>query len=152
MTGTTPPGAVELIQHYVRDLSFEHPNAPYSLLQSREAIPDVNVAVTYRQLDAISFETQLTITASAKADDTVVAVVELSYAGAYRMPAMADELRELFLMVDAPRELFPFARALVALVTMSAGIPPLMIVAPNFQDIYRRMYAKMLEEKAQKVG
>jgi len=147
MTGTSRPGAVELVHHYVRDMSFEHPNAPYSLMHAKDAVPEANVEVTYRQLDVVNFESELIITGAAKAGDTVVAVVELSYAGAYRMPDMPTELIEQFLLVDAPRELFPFARALIALITLQAGIPPLMVVAPNFQDSYRRMYAERAEKE-----
>ncbi|MBM3546921.1 MAG: protein-export chaperone SecB [Alphaproteobacteria bacterium] len=142
-----PPGAVVLLHHYVRDMSFEHPDAPYSFKDAHEAKPLVDVQVTYRQLDAHTFETQLTITASAKREDMVVAVIELSYAGTYRLPAIPHELREVFLMVEAPRELFPFARALIGLVTMQAGIPPLLIVAPNFQDTYRRMNEDRLKSE-----
>jgi preprotein translocase subunit SecB len=149
MTGAPPSGTIELIHHYVRDLSFEHPNAPHSLIRAKDAVPFIDVQITYRQIDGEHFEALLSITGSVKADDMVVAIVELSYAGIYRFSAMPAELCESFLMVEAPRELFPFARALIALVTLSAGVPPLMIVPPNFQDTYRRMNEqRLLDQKA----
>jgi preprotein translocase subunit SecB len=144
MTGTAN-GPIELVAQYVRDLSFEHPNAPHSIDNAHTAVPAVDIEVSYRQIDATNFESSLSITGSIKSGDEVVAVVELSYAATYRIPAMAAELRETFLMVDAARELFPFARALVGMVTQAAGIPPLYISAPNFQEAYRRICEARLQ-------
>lgn len=148
MTATHMPGTVELVAHYVRDLSFEHPNAPHSLMTAKDAVPYADVRVSYRQIDAVAFETFITITASAKTADITVAVVELSYAGTYRLPDFEAELRERFLMVDAPRDLFPFARALIGLVTQCAGIPPLLIATPNFQESYRVLLEQKLVQQA----
>lgn len=148
MTSRHVPGTVELLAHYVRDLSFEHPNAPHSLQTSRSAVPVADVRVSYRQIDAVTFECFITISASAKAADVTVAVVELSYAGTYRVPEMMPELRERFLMVDAPRDLFPFARALIGLVTQLAGIPPLLIATPDFQESYRVSLEQSLVKQA----
>jgi preprotein translocase subunit SecB len=142
------PATIELVAHYVRDFSFEHPNAPYTLQNARDAVPSADVQVSYRQLDADTFETFITITASAKTGDAVVAVVECSYAGTYRVPAVIAEMREAFLMVDAPRDLFPFARALIGMVTQAAGIPPLLIATPNFADSYRISQQQTLERQA----
>jgi preprotein translocase subunit SecB len=142
------PATIELVAHYVRDFSFEHPNAPYTLQNARDAVPSADVQVSYRQLDADTFETFITITASAKTGDAVVAVVECSYAGTYRIPAVIAEMREAFLMVDAPRDLFPFARALIGMVTQAAGIPPLLIATPNFADRYRISQQQTLERQA----
>lgn len=143
-----PPATIELVAHYVRDFSFEHPNAPHSLASARDAIPTADVQVSYRQLDANTFETFLTITASAKAGELVVAVIECSYAGTYRVPPVYSELREAFLMVDAPRDLFPFARALIGMVTQAAGIPPLLIATPNFGESYRISREQIMAREA----
>lgn len=148
MTGTAGSGTIELLAQYVRDLSFEHPNAPHSLNHAQDAVPSVDVRVTYRQIDATTFESLLTVVASAKAGDVVVAVIEVTYAGTYRVPAVVSEMREAFLMVNAPRDLFPFARAIIGLITQSAGIPPLLVAAPDFQDTYRRSLEKNLVPQA----
>jgi preprotein translocase subunit SecB len=149
---TQPPATIELLAHYVRDFSFEHPNAPYSFQNAKDAVPLADVQVSYRQLEANLFETFITITASAKAGDIVVAVVECSYAGTYRIPPVAAELREAFLMVDAPRDLFPFARALIGMVTQMAGIPPLLLQAPNFADTYRVSQQQRIAAESREVG
>jgi preprotein translocase subunit SecB len=143
---TQPPGTIQLVAHYLRDFSFEHPNAPYTLRDAHSAVPTADVQVTYRQLEADVFEVSLTITASAKAGDALVAVVECSYAGTYRVPLMEAEMREAFLMVDAPRDLFPFARAAIGLVTQLAGIPPLLLQGPDFSESYRMSRQQKIEQ------
>jgi preprotein translocase subunit SecB len=143
---TQPPGTIQIVAHYLRDFSFEHPNAPYSLRGAHEAVPTADVQVTYRQLEADVFEVILTITASAKAGDVVVAVIECSYAGTYRVPLMEPEMREAFLMVDAPRDLFPFVRGVIGLVTQLAGIPPLLLQGPDFTESYRVSRQQRIEQ------
>lgn len=148
MTGSNASGTVDLVAHYVRDLSFEHPNAPHSLVTAKDAVPVARVDVSYRQIDATNFESFITITASAKAGDVTVAIIELTYAGTYRLPDVPADLRETFLMVEAPRELFPFARALIGLVTQCAGIPPLLIASPDFAESYRISREQKLKKQA----
>jgi preprotein translocase subunit SecB len=144
MTSTDAPPTIALLAQYVRDLSFEHPDAPHSLKYASDAVPTVDVEVTYRQLEADVFETILKVTASAKTADKTVAIVELSYGGTYRVPPVVSEMRESFLMVDAPKDLFPFARAIIGLVTQMAGIPPLLIAAPDFANSYRMSLQRSL--------
>lgn len=134
---STASGPIELLAQYLRDLSFEHPDAPHSLNHAGDAVPSVDVDVTFRQIDANVFETQINITATVKAKEMTLAIIELTYAGTYRLPPVAAEIRESFLMVEAPRDLFPFARAIIGMVTQTAGIPPLLIASPNFADVYR---------------
>ena len=85
MTSTPPPDTVELLAQYVRDMSFEHPDAPLSINHAGEATPSVDVRVEYGQLGANLFEARLEISASVKTKDLTIAVVELSYAGTYRI-------------------------------------------------------------------
>jgi preprotein translocase subunit SecB len=147
MTGTPAPSTIEFLHQYVRDLSFEHPTAPHSLTSTEKVESSADIEVTYRQLDGVTFESSLKITARAKTGDTVIAVVELLYGGLYRLPGFPPEVRESFLMLDAPRDLFPFARALIVMVTQAAGIPPIVVSAPNFQETYRRMGEQRIREQ-----
>jgi preprotein translocase subunit SecB len=147
MTGTSAPSTIQLLHQYVRDFSFEHPNAPHSLTSTENVSTTADVEVTYRQLDGFTFESSMKITASAKTGNAVIAVVELLYAGLYRLPELPTQIRESFLMLDAPRDLFPFARALIVMVTQAAGIPPIVVSAPNFQETYRRLGEKRIQEQ-----
>jgi preprotein translocase subunit SecB len=48
-----------------------------------------------------------------------------------------EQLRPL-LLIECPRLLFPFARAIVAEATRDGGFPPLMINPIDFAALYRR--------------
>ena len=43
MTGLPVPGTIELAAHYVRDFSFEHPNAPHGLAHAKDASPSADI-------------------------------------------------------------------------------------------------------------
>jgi preprotein translocase subunit SecB len=44
-------------------------------------------------------------------------------------------------MIEGPRLLFPFVRAIVADATRNGGFPPLMINPIDFAELYRRQQA-----------
>src|SRR6267378_3415661 len=66
--GPAQPPNAPLIMHgqYIKDLSFENPRAPQSLIEQTQPQLTLNVQVTNRQFDAKTFEVALTIEASAK--------------------------------------------------------------------------------------
>src|SRR5262249_53569881 len=67
---------------YIKDLSFENPRAPASLRQ-QTGMPavDINVDVKAQGIAPDNYEVVLTITATAKAQDETMFIVELAYAG-----------------------------------------------------------------------
>src|SRR5471030_658685 len=83
--GSTPQGQpLPLIMHgqYIKDLSFENPRAPQSLIEQTQPQLSLNVQVTNRQFDAKTFEGALTIEATAKTPkDEPLFMLELIYAG-----------------------------------------------------------------------
>ena len=56
-------------------------------------------------------------------------------------PGLADEHIKPVLLIEGPRLLFPFARAIIADATRDGGYPPLMINPIDFTDLYRRQAA-----------
>ncbi len=133
---------------YVKDLSFENPNAPMSLtqMQSTPAI-GVNVDVQTRNLDKNIYETILSIQAEAQQEDKTLFLVELSYGGVFTLGQVPEEAIDPLLQIEGPRLLFPFARAIVAECTRDGGFPPLLINPIDFADLYRRRLAEEEGEK-----
>jgi preprotein translocase subunit SecB len=124
---------------YVKDLSFQNPRAPQVFANNQNAPQvQVNVDVGARQMAENVYEITLVLNAEAKSGEDVVFVVELTYAGLFTVPALPqDQLRPL-LLIECPRLLFPFARAIVADATRDGGFPPLMINPIDFASLYRR--------------
>ena len=81
----------------------------------------------------------LSINADAKHGEDAVFVIELSYAGVVTAPAnVSQDLLQPLLMIEVPRQLFPFARAILSNATRDGGFPPLLLSPVDFQDLYRQ--------------
>jgi preprotein translocase subunit SecB len=139
---TPPPAAAQqfiINAQYVKDLSFENPRAPQSLIQpTTQPAVDINVDVKAQNLGPDVFEVVLTINATAKAQDEPIFLVELSYGAVVTATNVPQEMLGSLILVEAPRIVFPFARAVIANATRDGGFPPLMINPIDFADLLRR--------------
>jgi preprotein translocase subunit SecB len=145
---------VQILAQYVKDLSFENPNAPRSLQQlGQQGQPkiEVNVNVNARKLGDDVFEVDLKIEASAKAQqgDETTFVVDLLYSGLFGVRNLPDEALEPFLVVEAPRILFPFARRIIADATRDGGFPPLLMEPIDFASLYLNQRPELLGNMVQ---
>lgn len=152
---TVPP--ITLGVQYVKDLSFENPNSPKILRTAPGVAPQVRVSVDVRtnQLDnEQTYEVVLHIRADAKVQEDEAFIVELTYASVVTIGSEAQRSHYApLLLIEAPRLLFPFARAIVAEATRNGGFPPLMIQPVDFVDLYRRqMEAVRQYQEQQKAG
>lgn len=122
---------------YVKDLSFENPHAPGSLMLSntKPAI-DVNVDLKAQKLQEHVYEMTLRISARAVADNNTLFLVELAYGGIFQLQNVPPERVESIILIDCPFVLFPFARRVIADVTRDGGFPPLMLDPIDFHALY----------------
>ena len=124
---------------YIKDLSFENPRAPHSLTQQPTApAVDINVDVNAQNLSPDTYEVVLTIKASAKINDEALFILELVYGAVVTARNVPREMLPPVLLVETPRLMFPFARAIVADATQNGGFPPLMINPIDFTELLRR--------------
>lgn len=124
---------------YVKDLSFENPNAPRSLRPERgEPAIGIGVGVDARSLGRSNYEVSLGITVTASHDDATLFVVELKYAGVFLVRDFPPERVEPVCMVECPRLLFPFARRVIAEATRDGGFAPLLLAPIDFSALYRQ--------------
>lgn len=142
--------------HYIKDLSFENPNAPLILNQDR-ASPhvEVNFSVASSPLDGKPghFEVKLSIQATAKQDDDVMFIIDLAYAGELALPETVDEKSvHPIVMIEGPRHLFPFARALLSTITREGGFMPLNIQPIDFARLYQMRMQRLEESRASEAG
>lgn len=102
---------------YVKDHSFENPNAPsiYGTMRKESPQLNVNVEVTPSHLQGAIYEVVLGLRAEAKIGETTAFLAEIDYAAVVTIAETLDEkVREQMLMIEVPRFLFPFARAILA--------------------------------------
>ncbi|MDX1539859.1 MAG: protein-export chaperone SecB [Geminicoccaceae bacterium] len=145
---TPPEGAASQAQEaprltiqsqYVKDLSFENPNAPKSL-EAGGARPEIQIRVDVRvqSESETRHEVVLHLNIEARAAGNPTFMLELSYAGLFGLLNIPADSRQAILLIECPRMLFPFARRIVADTVRDGGFPPLMIEPIDFAGLYRR--------------
>lgn len=132
---------VSINAQYVKDFSFENPNAPKSLVLSNQKTPQVSVSVNLgveKLPEDGVFEVALTIEASAKTEEDTLFDVELVYAGVFSLVNIPEEEISQILGIYCPSMLFPFARRIIADATQSGGFQALMLDPIDFAAMYHQ--------------
>ena len=125
-----------IISQYVKDLSVENPKAPESFQWNAQPDMDVQFNIGARQINDEITEVELKIAATAKTDQGIAYIVDLSFCGLVGMRNMPDEQKHAFTYAEAPRLLFPFARRVISDAVRDAGFQPLMLDPIDFNGIY----------------
>ncbi len=137
---------VRVVAQYVKDLSFENPNAPstFQKMGSEKPKIDVSVNVNGKKVADDHLEVELKLSATTANGDINAFVVELVFAGLFMYRNIPDEMLQPFILVQAPIMLFPFARRIIADATRDGGYPPLLLDPIDFAALY--------QQKAQEAG
>ncbi|QDH17578.1 protein-export chaperone SecB [Swingsia samuiensis] len=153
LTNTTdqnapPPLPLSVNLQYTKDLSFEVP-AGAAIFASLRAAPhiSVNIDVQANRIEENQpvFEVALTLKAEAQEPPAeeggqpgrVVFITELTYAAIVTLGDAPQELIEPILLVEVPRLLFPFARAIISDVTRDGGFPPVVLQPIDFVALWQ---------------
>ena len=134
-----PQFPITVNAQYIKDFSFENPNAPRSLVNTgKPPNVEVNINVEARPLSDNAYEVALKVNASAKTEEMTAFVVDLTYACIMTLNGFKEEQIQPVLMIEGPRLLFPFARQIVADVTREGGYPPLLVNPIDFAAMYQQ--------------
>lgn len=139
---SAPEPQAQLVIHaqYIKDFSFENPNAP-KILMDNEGQPEIeiNVNVTANpQGENRLFEVVLSIRASAKRNDQDMFIAELAYAAVLSVsPEVEEDSLHPLVLIEGPRLIFPFARAILSEATQNGGFMPLNIQPIDFVRVYQ---------------
>lgn len=147
--GATPP-SLNVLAQYVKDLSFENPHAPRSLIQRNDPQgPNIQIQVNVnaQQLSETDVEVALKIEGSAGAGEDLMFSFELVYAGVFRITGISEQDRGPVVLIECPRLLFPFARQIIADAVRNGGFPPLMIDPIDFAALYRQRMSELAQQQ-----
>jgi len=121
---------------YIKDLSFENPGAPETLINKGKTPQiDVSVDVQVKQIEEKSYEVSLIIGAKAQIEEKSLFVTELSYGGIFTVDVPESE-KQPVLMIYCPGLLFPYARRIISDATRDGGFPPLMLDPIDFANLF----------------
>ena len=124
------------IAQYIKDLSAENPSSPQVL--QWQAVPELDVSfnLTVNRVSDEIHEVVLRIQLKATSDEGPHFIVDLSYAGLFGLHNVPEDALAPFLLVEAPRLLFPFARQIVAESVQNLGFPPVLLDPIDFAAAY----------------
>ena len=133
---------IGVLTQYVKDFSFENPNAPRSLAPSaQQPSININIGVEASPLSDTDFEIRLRLDGKAESQGSLLFGFELLYCGVFRILNVPAENMQPTVMIECPRLLFPFAREIIATATRNGGFMPLMLEPVDFVALYRQRLA-----------
>jgi len=136
---------IGVLGQYVKDLSFENPNAPRSMAPSVQQ-PTINIQVN---VDAAPMsggtdvEVTLRLEGKAESQGMLLFGFELVFAGVFRIQNVPAESLQPVVLIECPRLLFPFAREIIATTVRNGGFAPLLLDPIDFVGLYRQRIAAM---------
>lgn len=148
------PG-VQVVAQYIKDFSFENPNAPESLV-SGWSQPETNVQIFLRHQklkdEIYECSVNFRVEAKNKEKDKVCFIVDLAYCALVVLKGIPAENHQPVIMVEVPKLLFPFAREIVANATSAGGYPPLYLTPISFETIYINEMKRQQELQGKQAG
>src|SRR3954463_14756878 len=135
--------AISILAQYTKDLSVENPSAPQVFQWQVQPNLDVQFNINVETVADEVHEVVLKIEVTARSDNGVHFVVDLSYGGLFGIRNVPAEALQPFLLIEAPRLIFPFARQIVAEAVSSSGFPPLLLDPIDFTSAYMAQVQSM---------
>lgn len=128
---------------YLRDVSFEAPNAPHAFMETEAPEVHIQLGVSHRQLNAEQslYEAVLTVGATAKRGEKNFFLVEVQQAGVFRIAGVEGEALLRALEIGCAHVLLPFAREAVNELVTKGGFPQLLVNPINFDALFEQKRA-----------
>lgn len=133
---------IGVLAQYVKDFSFENPNAPRSMAPSTQQ-PAISIQIGVDAAPMLGSDVEVTLRLEGKAESQGMLLFgfELLYCGVFRIQNVPPDSLQPVVLIECPRLLFPFAREIVAAATRNGGFPPLLLEPVDFVALYRQRMA-----------
>jgi preprotein translocase subunit SecB len=133
---------------YLKDVSFEAPNAP--MVFNEQGQPELNMNLNQKvgKLADGVYEVVLGVTLTCTVEDKTIYLVEVAQAGIFGLSGFDDATLDAMLGMHCPNVLFPYARQTISDLISSGGFPPFYLQPMNFEAIY----AEGLRRRAEQVA
>jgi preprotein translocase subunit SecB len=144
-----PQGATFAVEKlYVKDLSFEAPNAPQVF--NEQGQPDLQMKLNQKvqRLADAAFEVSLGITLTCTLNGKTAYLAEVEQAGVFGLGGMDDQMLDAMLGIQCPNILYPYAASIVGQLITAGGFPPFPMQPINFDALY----GESLRQRAGQMG
>lgn len=129
-------GQAAVLAQYIKDLSVESPSAPQVFQWKEQPRLEVQFNIGVDRVGDDVHEVVIKLEVQARSDNGVHFLIDLSYGGLFGLRGIPEEGLPPFLLIEAPRLLFPFARQIIAEATQNTGFPPLLLDPIDFNAAY----------------
>lgn len=139
---------------YIRDMSFENPDAPHSLRAGQtQPEMDINIGMDARKLEDSDmgnlYEVVVNVRATATRGEKPMFIVELQYGITVQLTGVPEDQHHPVLFIEIPRLAFPFVRQIISEATIQGGFPPLLLSPVDFQALYMERFKDELQASMQ---
>jgi len=135
---TQPQLALQKI--YVKDVSFEAPNAP-QIFQDMGVTDDqpqvqLNLGQRATDLGGDLYEVVLSLTLTCTIGERTAYLAEVHQAGLFGIAGFGPEDHAGIIGSYCPNLLFPYARQVISSLVLEGGFPPFLLQPINFDALY----------------
>ena len=145
---TAPQAQLQIQKIYIKDASFEAPNAPQIFQEQGQPRIDLNLSQKVQNFAEGMFEVVLSLTVTCKMEDKTVYLAEVQQAGVFGLNGFDASQRDAVLGAYCPHTLFPYARQAISDLVQNGGFPPFLLQPINFEQIYADQLKRRQEEAA----
>ncbi len=121
---------------FVKDISFESPNAPLVFTEKWEPSVDINLTSNASKAPQDLYEVSITVTVTVKNNDKTAYLVEASQVGIFGAKGFPEDEIGPLLGSFCPNILFPYLREVVSELVTKGGFPPMLLNPVNFDALY----------------
>jgi preprotein translocase subunit SecB len=121
---------------YVKDVSFEAPNAPHIFSEQGQPQLNMNLNQKVARLNAQVFEVVLGVTLTCTLGEKTVYLAEVEQAGIFGLAGFDDRTLDMMLGTYCPNVLFPYVRQSISELIVAGGFPPFYLQPINFEGLY----------------
>ena len=137
---------------YIKDLSFENPNAP-DVFKAQQANPrvDINMGLKNKKIDDDHYEIVLSVNANVtnSSDGKTLFIIEVEHGGVFTLKNIPEEHMAGILGVDCPTMLFPYTRQIISQLTVDGGFVPFLMEPVNFLALFQNAQKRSQQQEEQ---
>jgi preprotein translocase subunit SecB len=127
---------------YIKDFSFENPNAPEIFRENRKSEPNVelNLQLRNKKVGDDHWEVALEVNAKVvtKEDEPrVLFILEIEHAAVFLLRNIPEKHLPMVLGVECPTLIFPFTRQIISQISVDGGFMPFLMEPVNFMALFQ---------------
>jgi preprotein translocase subunit SecB len=135
-TNAPPQAQFTVEKIYVKDVSFEAPNAPAVFNEQGQPQLNMNLNQKVGRLEGDLFEVVLGVTLTCTLNDKTVYLAEVEQAGIFGLSNFDERTLDMMLGTYCPNVLFPYVRQSISDLITNGGFPPFYMQPINFEALY----------------